>query len=67
MIEIILSEENRKKETTAPFDVYSKTTALMIKLRNECITPFFPSWDYCNGKILDRYGDHLKDVQNRGR
>ena len=31
MSEIILSEENRKKETTAPFDVYSKTTALMIK------------------------------------
>ena len=37
------------------------------KMRNECITLFFPTWNYCNGKILDRYGNHLKDVQNRGR
>ena len=36
-------------------------------MRNECITLFFPSWNYCNGKVLDRYRDHLKDVQNRGR
>ena len=30
MIEIIFSEENRKKETTAPFDVYSKNNLYLI-------------------------------------
>ena len=36
-------------------------------MKNECITLFFPSWNCCNGKVLDTYRDHLKDVQNRGR